>query len=160
MRRGFTLIEMLAVVVILALVASTLAVGLATTAHAADWRSATAEISRFDRLTRLSVRTEGALEVTIDGNTLVARNQSAELFRSGTILVPALGATRTSGDTTSALQLDRQSDHGNGREIVTTVAIDSSGRSIEFAYRLTDGDRVMRVHVAGLTGFIWTEDEL
>lgn len=158
MRRGFTLIEMLAVVVILALAASALAVGLAQTAHAADWSQAAAEVGRFDRLTRLLARTEGALEVSVDGSTLVARNKTSALLGSSEIVV-AGHSTATNARENTGLELDRGSELGLRREVVATVAIDSCGRSIDFAYRLTDGTRVRRVHVAGLTGFIWTEEE-
>ncbi|MBX3356671.1 MAG: type II secretion system protein [Phycisphaeraceae bacterium] len=173
MRRGFTLFEMMAVVVLLGLVAAMLAVGLGGTAQATAWQGAIAEVRQFDRLVRLEARAHGSAELIVDnaGDALVLRRPGSEVakvlrsrdFESFGFVLDGNPSTAKRG---FSLTMSDASSHGERRarssgdaRVLDRVFIDGAGRSIDFAYELSDGKEVSRIHVAGLTGHLWEERE-
>lgn len=156
MNRAFTLIEALAVVAILALVAATLAVSLGGAAQAAAWQRASSAVRQFDRLVRLEARTNGPIQIAIDGASIVATrgNNHAPVLQCDSFI----SATRDSSAGVALVAIDQ---HAAGMALELTVLgqvqIDAAGRSIDFAYQLSDGAGLHRLHVAGLTGYLWEE---
>lgn len=159
MNRAFTLVEMLAVVVVIGLVAGTLAVGLGHTAQASAWERARAEVKHFDRMARLEARTNGPVEIRVSGEaevlTTVRPPERVEVLRGAS--VHALGFTQSGTTVPPSFGLMARSIPGAASSVVSAIPVDAAGRSVDFAYVVSDGERVLRVHVAGLTGFIWTE---
>jgi len=154
MNRAFTLIEALAVVAILALVAATLAVSLGGAAQAAAWQRASSAVRQFDRLVRLEARTNGPIQIAIDGAAIVAtrRNDHAPVLQSDSFS-PAIGDSSAG----VALVASHRRAAGTTPELTVlgSIQIDAAGRSIDFAYQLSDGTELHRLRVAGLTGYLW-----
>lgn len=154
--RAFTLIEALAVVAILAIVAATLSVSLGETAHATTWQRARSAVRQFDRLARLEARTNGPIQIAIDGNSIVAsRGRDLPPLLRSDPFAPGNGHRPS----VALVAVDRPPGMGGGLTVISCVQLDGAGRSIDFAYQLNDGPELIRVHAAGLTGHLSEESE-
>ena len=121
--RGFTLLEVLAVVVLLSMVAGTLTVHVGSVSDSARFRAAEARLTDFDARARLFARTEGPVLLTVgDGGHTVTLSQA----KTGAALLRVdLGE-----GTSVALEVEpRQS----------WVLIDRLGRSLDYELELTSG---------------------
>lgn len=138
---AFTLVELMAVVVLLALVSALGAVGLSNTGGRARLDTAAATLLYADRSARLLAQRHGSLELGLsrDGATLsittafdAARIRVYELPR-GT-RVELLGA--------------------HSAEPVQAIVLDARGRGDDYLARILLGERAESWSVAGLTGWV------
>jgi prepilin-type N-terminal cleavage/methylation domain-containing protein len=136
-QHGLTLIELLAVIAILSLVAGVATVGLASSGAAASLHAAESGWKELDARARLLARAEGAMVMSIDDDARVVRlHVAATGERVGVVPLGALEA---------ALETAGADD---------AVRFDGLGRSVDYHARLTGAERGRRWRVAGLTGAI------
>lgn len=139
--RGLTLIELLAVVVILSMVAGVATVGLAATNDAAQLRAAVAGWQDLDARARITARTVRPVTLAMDpeGSRLVVR-------------ASVVGGV---GELLAEYQFPRgATGHMEGDGPIDRIDVDRQGRSIDYDVAVTLGDRVNRFAVRGLTGAI------
>lgn len=157
MNRAFTLIEALAVVAILGLVAATLAISLGSAAHASAWQRAQTAVLQFDRMVRLEARANGPIQIAIDGDgdSIIA---TCDGNRAPVLRSDPLGSGARSMPRFALVAADHHLP-AMAREATAleSVQIDAAGRSIDFAYQLSDGAELLRLQVAGLTGYLREE---
>lgn len=139
-RRGFTLLEALAVAAIFAIALSAATTGIGSAHEAAASRAFSAALRDLDARGRLAARTIGPIELRCDPN---AQAVLAQLITTGEVLalveIPPGAAAQFVDDR---------------RHPVSAVRLDRAGRSIDFAMCIvTPGGEVL-LHVAGLTGLI------
>lgn len=137
-KRGYTLIELMAVVVIMALAAGFLLPNVAATSDAARCRAIAAQLQDLDRKARLLARSEGRVEFKFD--------PQAQMF--------VLTAT-DSNQQLAALAIER------GTIIVLTtehaaasVLFDRAGRSEDYAMVIQRESNRSAFYVAGATGLM------
>ena len=136
--RGFTLLEVLAVVVLLSMVAGTLTVHVGSVSDSARFRAAEARLVDFDARARIFARSEGPVLLAVgEGGRELTLHQA----RTGAPLLRVDLNERAS----VALKVEpRQS----------WVLIDRLGRSVDYELELTTGERTSRWRVAGGSGWI------
>ena len=136
--RGFTLIEVLAVVLLLSMVAGMLTVHVGRVSDSARFRAAGARLVDFDARARLFARSEGPVLLAVgDGGQELTLSQA----QTGE---PLLRVDLHEG-TSVALKVEpRQS----------WVLIDRLGRNVDYELELTRGERMSRWRIAGASGWI------
>lgn len=139
--RGFTLIEVLTVVTILAIATAAMTVGLASADANARLRALGADLVDLDARARLLARTDGACELRLpseqDRSVALALVGSDEAFT--TIALPR--GARLEASTTASDALE-------------TIRFDRSGRSFDYEVIVTFDDLSATWAVAGLTGWV------
>jgi prepilin-type N-terminal cleavage/methylation domain-containing protein len=138
--RGLTLIELLAVVVILSMVAGVATVGLSATSDAAGLRAALAGWQDLDARARISARSGGPVTLALD------QEQNALVLRRG---AEHLAEFQLPQGVTVHVESSGRPDR---------IEIDRHGRSIDYEVAITLGERVTRVSVRGLTGVFLEHD--
>ena len=141
--RGFTLLEVLGVVVLLSMVAGTLTVHVASVSDAARFRAAGARLVDFDARARLFARSEGPVLLAVgDGGRELTLSQ----VHTGERLLRVDLGERAS----VALEVEpRQS----------WVLIDKLGRSVDYELELTSGERRSRWRISGASGWVEAVEE-
>ena len=164
-RRGFTFIEVIAVVALLGILAGGTAYYLADQVQASSSDSAVGQLAYADRLTRLRARRLGrecVLRFDLDEQAVTRfENRHGELQRrSAGLNVPVrcrieqvwtvglVGQSETGAP-------GRLARHGTG---VVDVAFSPAGRSATYALKLVSGPSAVWVVVAGLTGEVTVEE--
>ena len=135
---GLTLIEVLAVIVIVSLVAGVATMGLASTTHDARLRAAAAHWRDLDAKARLFGRTLGPVVMTLNADRTAVRvhvNGSDELLTKVVLPVGVTGRI-TAEPGTDAILFDRL------------------GHTVDYEVRLAEADRTVAWQVHGLTGLI------
>lgn len=146
-RGGFTLIEVLAAVTIVALATAALTVGLGAADANARLRALTADLIDLDARARLLARTDGACELRFPRDeaerevTLVLLGRE-DMFTS--VALPMNGRVE-------ARTLD-----GHPLE---AVRVDRSGRSVDYRVMVALDELAATWAVAGLTGWVEWEEE-
>ncbi len=137
-RRGLTLIELLAVITLITMVAGVALAGLSSGSEEARLRAATADVVALDAHARRSAERHGAVALErVDPDRLRLTNASGQVAN---------------------LSLR----HGVEVQIlvneapVNAIGVDALGRSDDYEIRVTLNGLERRIVVAGLTG--WTEE--
>jgi prepilin-type N-terminal cleavage/methylation domain-containing protein len=140
-RHAFTLIEVLAVVTILAIATAAMTVGLASADANARLRAFRADLIDLDARARLFARTEGACDIRFP------------LEAEQTIVLARLGNEEPLATVTlpHAARVEAQA---TGRDALKIVHVDRSGRSVDYRVTVTMGDLSTAWTVAGLTGWV------
>lgn len=137
-RRGLTLIELIAVAAIMAMVAGTLAVAVRGSAEGAEWHRAIGDVRHLDSMARIRARTDGPALVSLaaDGRSVRASVQASdESIALATVPAGIAIAIRAPGGGT-----------------MTALAIDGAGRSESVSYVLRGARRAVRIPVNGQAG--------
>ena len=134
---GLTLIETLAVIVIIAMVSAVGAVGLSQTSDAARLHATASRFEAFEMRARTLARREGSLIVSA-GRTLAAY----EPGRAEPVLMLALQRASV-----------RFSDPETGQDI-DQITIDGAGRSIDYNAEVRVADLRRTLQIRGLTGLL------
>ncbi|MCC6910307.1 MAG: type II secretion system protein [Phycisphaerales bacterium] len=145
LQRGFTLIEMLAVVVLLGLISSTAVVSLSRADEAGALQSARWGIANLDAQARLAARTEGGAVVIrlLDGGARIAASTTSA----------SEGRWSASFDCPRST-LIRFLEGGGGQEF-DGIFIDRTGRSADATLQISNSSgRSEQWFVHGLTGEI------
>ena len=139
-RRAFTLIESLAVVALLAIAMSTLAVGVAPSVEAAKLRDARSAVLDTDARARVLARGGSVIRLTLGDDAVWAHAagdpQATPLVHRSLPAGTAVSIRATASD---------QPRSG--------VRIGADGRSEDYVLAITAGGRVSETLVAGLTGY-------
>jgi prepilin-type N-terminal cleavage/methylation domain-containing protein len=139
---AFTLIELLAVIVIVSMVAGTATVGLAATSEWVQLHAAAAQWRDLDARGRLLGRSLGSVVMSLDegGDEIrLVEVRSDEVLSS--VLLPR--------GVTGRIHAPKASQ---------SVVFDHLGRTIDYQVELRSNDRVVGWQVHGMTGLM-TEDE-
>ena len=139
---GFTLIEVLAVIVIISLVAGVCTVALASTAQSARLNAAAARWRDLDAHARLFARTVGPVTMSLNESATAVR-----LHRRGSQELAS--ELRLPPGARGRLRADQSSD---------SVLFDSFGRSVDYEVEMYTDDRLLKWRVLGMTGAIRSED--
>lgn len=142
MARGLTLIEMLAVVTLLALTVSLLTASFAGSVGAARLREAASIVREADARARLRSRTTGPIRLTLseDRSALLLRTDESADGGPAPIKLPEFArAFLLSADGTAPLG---------------SIRFDRLGRSRDYRIRIELGELARSLHIAGLTGWI------
>lgn len=142
MRRGFTLVEILAVVALIALVFITTAPTLVGVAGAGSLGVATEQFIDLDARARLLASTGCGAVLEQDGGGWVVRSGAAD-GSDPVVQWRPLGVSIT----LRSLQGD----------VITGIRYDTRGRSVDYLARIDHADGLRRVSVAGLTGWVVEE---
>jgi prepilin-type N-terminal cleavage/methylation domain-containing protein len=137
---GFTLIESLAVVALLALAVSTLAVGVAPSVGAARLRDARSAVLDADARARVLARQGRVVLLSADENAVWAHD-AADPRETPLVRRPLPEGVSVSIRGTPA------------GEPLGTLRIDADGRSDDYLLTVLAGDRASETVVAGLTGY-------
>ncbi len=135
---AFTLIELLAVIVIVSLVAGIATIGLASASQSAQLHAAAAEWRDLDGRARLFGRSLGQVVMSLNSErtaVMLHVTDSKELLSEVTLPDGASGQIQT-------------------RTPNRMIAFDRLGRSVDYEVQLQAGERVIRWRVYGLTGLI------
>lgn len=135
---ALTLIELLAVIVILSLVAGTAIVSLAAAGDSARLHSAVAQWRDLDSRARMLGRSVGPTAMTVDKE----RNEVSLRAISSNELLAML-----------ALPQDVTGEIG-GSSPVDAIEFDRFGRSADYYVELRSSDRAVQWQVCGLTGYV------
>ena len=142
-RRGFTLLEVLAVVILFSLVASVLTVHLAAASESATFRAAASRLRDMDARARLFARTSGPLVLSL-------QDQGRSLLLSQV----DTGASLLRVDLGEGAAVEIETDPPR-----RWILFDRSGRSVDYELALASGEREARWQVAGTTGWMQPADE-
>ncbi len=137
-RPAFTLIELLAVIVIVSLVAGIATVGLASASQIAQLHAAAADWRDLDGRARLFGRSLGPVVMSLNSErnaVMLHAPDSKELLSVVTLPDGTAGQIET-------------------RTPNKMIAFDRLGRSVDYDVELRSGERVIRWRVYGLTGLI------
>lgn len=147
LERSFTLIELLAVIVLLGLISGVGLVSLGSADGMARRHQFDAALQALDREARLRARIEGGTLLLIDED-----DQDAMVVR--------LVATN-SGEELKRLTLTPQSIEYRdpGGELLEEIRFDAVGRSVDFVVTRRDGDEARQWQVAGVSGW-WRQEGL
>ena len=140
--RGFTLIEVLAVIVILSIVAGVATVGLASATDSARLAGAVSQWRDLDARARLFSRTTGPVVMNLNRDHTMVRLfvvESGELLSQVELPPEVTGHFRT----------DQPTD---------AIVFDRTGGSPDYKVQMNTVDGIVRWHVYGLTGLV-REDE-
>ena len=136
--RSFTLIELLAVIVIITLTAGTVSVGLVSANTSAQLQTAVSQWRDLDARARTLSRTLGPIIMRLEARrSLVQLSLLGSDERLAEITLPKNVSARLATDRPTA-----------------TIIFDRLGRSPDYDVRLTLENRVIAWHVCGLTGYI------
>ena len=146
-RNGLTLLELLAVIVLLAMIAGTLAVNLATVDESASLRASAGQWQEMDRRARLLARTG-------QSSTIIEVHQ--QLQGSTLITLRQVG----SDDVISRLEL-APGTSVDVEPVGTAITFSRSGASIDYGVRLQHADTSSTIawSVHGLTGHFDVQPE-
>ena len=136
--RGFTLIEVLAVIVILSIVAGVATVGLASATDSARLAGAISQWRDLDARARLFSRTTGPVVMNLNRDHTMVRLfvvESGELL-SQVVLPP---------EVTGHFRTDQPTD---------AIVIDRTGGSPDYEVQVKTVDSIVRWYVYGLTGLV------
>lgn len=139
-RRGFTLLELLAVVIILAMVAGAVGVNAGAMNTAAKLRAAAQKWQELDARARQHARSEGAVSIRIDSDNHVIR-----LLRAATDEQLAFIELPTDATATAATISGRPTPH---------IIMDRTGRSNDYTASLEWNGARMTWTIYGLTGWV------
>ncbi len=137
-RPTFTLIELLAVIVIVSLVAGIATVGLASASESAQLHATAAECRDLDGRARLFSRSLGQVVMSLNSernSVMLHVTDSKELLSEVTLPDGASGQIHV----------------GTPNK---TIAFDRLGRSVDYEVQLQAGEHLIRWRVYGLTGLI------
>ena len=137
-RPSLTLIEVLAVIVIVSLVAGVATMGLASTTDSARLRAAAAQWRDLDGRARLFGRTLGPVVMSLNADRNEVRLHVSE---SGELLTKVVLPTDVTGRIVTP-----SSTHG--------IAFDRLGHSLDYELELNGGNRIVGWQVYGLTGLV------
>ncbi len=138
--RGFTLLEVLAVVALLSIAASICLASLGSAHESAAARALAASIRELDARGRLAARTLGAVDLVADRETSTV---STRLSATGEVLSSVdVGKERSV----------RLSD-ARANEILA-VRLDRSGRSIDYSAQVVSSGGTTTLRFSGLTGLV------
>lgn len=143
--RAFTLIEMLAVVVLLGLMASVAVVSLVQADDSAALQSARWGVANLDARARLAARTQGCAMLLrgADGGSVLAAEPSS----------PAKGGWSTAFSLPRGTKLQLFSAAGISGQPLDALLIDRTGRSADVMFEITsEAGRSERWFLHGLTG--------
>ena len=136
--KGFTLIEMLAVIALISLAAAALIPNLVAAGRSADMLRVIARVREIDSRARTYARTSGhVILVWID-----SENRSILMVESDTGMT--LGEVEIEPNISLSIEVD-----GHGAKIV----FDRLGHSADYRVELRGNGSAARLSVAGLTGF-------
>ena len=136
--RGFTLIEVLAVIVILSIVAGVATVGLASATDSARLAGAVSQWRDLDARARLFSRTTGPVVMNLNRDHTMVRLfvvESGELL-SQVVLPP---------EVTGHFRTDQPTD---------AIVFDRTGGSPDYEVQVKTVDSIVRWYVYGLTGLV------
>ena len=136
--RGFTLLEVLAVIVLVSLVLGVTLPGLGASSALAHQRRAVAEVRDFDARARLHARAGGPVVLALEEE---GRVLSLRRWPRGELLA----RTAWGGDVAVELRDEADDDE---------VYFDRAGRSADYDVVVRSDERVARWQVAGWTGWI------
>lgn len=143
MPRAFTLVEVLAVIVIMAIIAASLAASLGGASDQAQFMQVLADLRDLDARGRMFARTsEGAAELAIDAD-------ARRIRLSGAGSDDVVAQRSWPGGVSVTFSADRP---------VTSVIFDRAGRSIDYSVRITADSSRATLRFCGLTGWATTED--
>jgi type II secretory pathway pseudopilin PulG len=134
----FTLVELLAVIVMISMVAGIATVGLAASSESARLHAAAAAWRDLDARARLFGRTLGPVVMTLSADRNDVR---LHVQGSGELLSEVTFAGGVTGRILAEPAVD-------------SVAIDRLGRSVDYDVELRSGDRIMTWRVLGTTGLL------
>lgn len=137
---GFTLIESLAVVALLALAVGTVVLGVAPSVEAARLRDARSAVLDADARARVLAQHGRVVLLTADSDAVWARD-AADPWETPLVRRPLPEGVSLSIRRTPA------------GEPLKTLHIDADGRSDDYLLTVIAGDRVSQTVVAGLTGY-------
>lgn len=140
-RRAITLLEMLAVIVLVALIAGTSVVGLGGIEHGASTQRAAAQLQGLDAQARLLAQVEKRMVVL----SLNAQRDTASLQ-----LFDTTGASTVVTSIMMPAGVSVRLDDGQ----VASIVFDRAGCSRDYSCHLQHDDARAAWHVAGLTGLI------
>ncbi len=138
---GFTLLELLAVVVLLSLTFTVTGVRLAATSTRAKLQATASRLRDLDAHTRLLARSGEPASLRLDGTQ---RHVNVQGIRSTELLATV----------TLPAEVTVQVRASSGDE---TITFDRLGRSKDYRVTVQAGETVLRWHVYGLTGYIRTD---
>ncbi len=138
--RGFTLLEMLAVVALLSMVVSICIASLGSALDSAASRALEAAVRELDGRGRLAARTLGAVDLVADSESSTL---SARLSSTGEVL--------SSVDVGSGRAVALADAHGNR---IGGVRLDRAGRSIDYSATIAWSHGAATLRFAGLTGLV------
>lgn len=139
--RAFTLIELLAVLVVLGMAVSVAAVGLSSRSDESKLSDAASSIASLDAMARVRARKGSVAELRFDSS-------------DGTISL----TDRASAD---APPIDRELPDGIALEVwerpwgapIDHLIVDARGQSVDYQVRVSKGDESVTLRFAGLTGW-------
>ena len=148
MARGLTLIEMLAVVTLLALTVSLVTASFVGSIDSARLREAESIVRDTDARARLRARTTCPVRLSADRSSLVLQCDE-------------LGVHEPTSNEPAPIALP---DHArvfllsaDGTEPLSSIRFDKLGRSRDYRVRIELGESSRTLHIAGLTG--WIEED-
>jgi len=147
-RPAMTLIETLAVIVILTMVTGALGLGLAGSNRSAEARAAMARWRDLDDQARIAAQVEGAVRLQLDED---GGGVALRAIRTGEVL----GAIRWSEAFKGTMMT-------SDNEAIVSIMVDSRGRSNDYSIILRESDdardaQVFTTRVCGLTGWFVQE---
>jgi len=146
-RRGFTLIEMLAVVILLGLISSVAVVSLARADHAAALQSARWGFANLAAQARLAARTEGSA-------VIIRPNDSGSHLSAG-LAFPVEKGWSASLDLPRDVTIRVLDAHANRTGPLGRLLIDRTGRSVDVIITIESGTAGgERWFMHGLTGHL------
>ena len=137
-RSAFTLIEVLAVIVIVSMVAGIATVGLAAASDSAQLRAAAAQWRDLDARARLFSRSLGPVVMSVDDQSNAVTLHSVGSIERLTAVVLPDGVW-------GRLRVDPPAQ---------SIVFDRLGRSVDYDVEVRTAQRVIRWRVFGLTGLI------
>lgn len=141
-RRSFTLMELLAVIAIMSLVAAALAVNLGGSSDQTCLMQSLADLREMDARGRLLARTgESSIQLGVDPET--------HRIRLVDVRTGELVAER---DASSGISIALLTDHP-----VDAILLDRAGRSVDYSVRIQAGPHHATLRVCGLSGLVMRE---
>jgi prepilin-type N-terminal cleavage/methylation domain-containing protein len=148
MARGFTLVEMLAVVTLLALTVSLVTASFAGSVDSGRLSEAESVVRNADAQARLRARTSGPVRLSVDRSVI---NLEREFGARDRISSNRVSITLPNHARVFMLSAD-------GMETLELIRFDKLGRSPDYRVRIELGASLRTLRVAGLTGWIEEND--
>lgn len=137
--RGYTLIETLAVVCLLAMLAGVVLGGLRGQRHVTRARDARRTLATADQAARHAARSGQRVELCVSGSSVVVRAADTHELRA-------------------TFDLDARTQvqflHAAGMDMLGLVSFDARGRSPDYEVVIREGEQEQRVSVSGTTGWM------
>lgn len=137
-RNALTLIELLAVILLLGLVAGSAIVNLGSMDGSARMEETAHQIRQLDRAARQLARTEGA--------AIIARRNKALVLQQ-----PRTGESARQFTAADGIEIQL---HGTDEQLLDAIAYDASGRSADLRIAITNGEWTRSFIIHGLTGAV------